>query len=292
MKQGGIGRTVRGKAGLSLRSKLLQSMVVVAGLVFGAGLVAAPALGVSLSQGYNSKDNLTPGTLVSSDSSSPNSVKISTSDHPEDLFGVVVAADSSILALSGGKGEVQVATSGLTSALVSNISGDIKLGDKITISPIGGVGSRATTSTKVVGVAQADFNAKSTGATSRDIKDRAGQSKTVAIGQIPVLVSVQYFVVGSGDQNTLLPRYVQDLVNAIAGKKVSILRIGLAFGLMLFALVAVGVIIFGSVHSSIISIGRNPLSQSAVYRSLLFVIAVSTGILLVTLGAVYLIISR
>jgi hypothetical protein len=257
------------------------------------GFLAPAAVSAALSQGYSSAEPLAYGTVVGGDKSRANSVKPSSPETVEDLLGVVVPPESALLSLSGGTGsEIQVATSGLASTLVSNLNGDIKSGDKVTVSPLVGVGMKALLSTKVLGVAQADFSAASDNVTTKEVKDKTGNTKSVAIGQIPVLVEVSYFVSGSGEQKTLVPRFVQDLANAVAGKKVSLLRIGLATGLLIFSLIVVGLLIFGSVHSSIISIGRNPLSQTAIFRSLATVILVSGIILGVTLGAIYLILSQ
>ncbi|HSX48332.1 MAG TPA: hypothetical protein VLF41_02415 [Candidatus Nanoarchaeia archaeon] len=246
----------------------------------------------AIAQGYKSSEKVVDGTIVGLDNSAANTVQAATIDKVEDLVGVVVSSDSSLISLTNGSNEVSVATSGQANVLVSTVNGDIKAGDKITVSPISGIGMKATLSTKIVGVAQGDFNDKSTGATSHDVKDKSGQTRKVSIGQVPLLVGVAYYVAGSGDQTTPIPKVVQELVNAVAGRSVSPLRIVTSAILLVFTLVAISIILYGSIHSGIISIGRNPLSQSAVYRSILHVILACVGVLLVTLGAVYLIISR
>jgi hypothetical protein len=270
-----------------------RSCLLVLGLLVVAHAHTPALMSAALSQGYNAKESIAPGTIVSLDRAVINTVQPATQDNVEELLGVIVPSAGAVLSLSSGsESEVQVATNGLTAAAVTNLNGDIRAGDKITVSPLAGIGMKAVESTKVLGVAQADFDANTPNVASREVKDKTGQTKTAVIGQIPVLVEVSYFVSGSGDQNTLVPSFVQDLANTVAGKHVSILRIGLAAGLLLFALLVVGLLIFGSVHSSIISIGRNPLSQKAIFRSLLSVILVSGALLSVTLGAVYLILSR
>lgn len=270
------------------KSTFAFKLCLAAGLLVFSGGVALAAI----AQGYKATENVVPGTLVNLDTSASNSVKAATADKVEDLVGIVVPADSSLISLTNGTGEVQVATSGLTNALVSTVNGDIKAGDKITVSPIAGIGMKAVVSTKIVGVAQGDFNDKTSGATSHDVKDKSGQTRKVSIGQVPVLVGIAYYVAGSGDQSAPIPKFVQELVNAVAGRSVSPLRIVTSAVLLVFTLVAISIILYGSIHSGIISIGRNPLSQSAVYRSILHVILACVGVLLVTLGAVYLIISR
>lgn len=271
--------------------RLRQKTIVLPGLVVVLMLFGATAY-AAISQGYKANGQLLAGSLVGLDSASSNTVKQADSDHPEDLIGVVVPTDTSLLTLTTDKTDVQVATAGQASALVSTVNGDIKAGDKITTSPVKGVGMKAVLSTKVVGVAQGDFNSSTKGATSHDLKDKSGKTKTVSIGEVPVIVGVVYYVAGADDTKTIIPKYLQQLINAISGKKVSPLRIIISGVLLLFTLLAIGIILSGSVRSAIISIGRNPLSQSAVYRSLLHIILACSGILLVTLGAVYLILSR
>lgn len=267
-----------------------RSSRLVWAVILGWVLLPGLAFATGISQSFSSTDQVVPGTLVELGGQS-GTVKSANTDGVEDLLGVVIKNDSAILGVNGAGG-VQVALSGTANTLVSTLNGDIKAGDKITASPISGVGMKAILSTKVVGVAQADFKADDAGATKRDIKDKSGKTTSVSIGQIPVLISPAYYVAGLGDQKTIIPPFIQNLVNAIAGRKVSVVRIIIASIILLFSLSAIFIVLSGAVRSGIIAIGRNPLSQGAVYRSLLHVMLASIGVLLVTFGAVYLIISR
>src|SRR6187455_1289083 len=79
----------------------------------------------TISQGYQTnEDQIVNGALVSLASKSENIVEYATPQRVERLIGVV--DDDSLIALSTGTKQVQVATSGKVLTLVSNINGDIK----------------------------------------------------------------------------------------------------------------------------------------------------------------------
>jgi hypothetical protein len=59
--------------------------------------------------------------------------------------------------------------------------------------------------------------------------------------------------------------------------------------LMLF--VIVGILLYSAVRSSIISIGRNPLSEQAVHKSLFEVGLAIVGVLIFTVIVIYLILT-
>jgi len=116
---------------------------------------------------------------------------------------------------------------------VSDINGAIKTGDKITASPISGIGMKAKTSTQIVGTAQSNLNDSQT--TEKSVKDSTGKSQSVKIGLIAVQVNVT---------TTPYPRtdwargtaFLLNLGSAIAGKDVSALRVVIGFFAMLIGL--------------------------------------------------------
>lgn len=242
--------------------------------------------GASISQGFETKEtNLVTGALLSLSPDSANTVALASTDNVEQLVGIV--SDRSLLALDGnGSQQVQVVTSGVTLALVSDLNGEIKNGDKITASPISGVGMKATESTPIIGTAQAD---------SADVQKKEkilstkeqGEQK-VLIGSIPVQVNVTFYETPE-DRNSTLPPFLQDFASNVAGKQVSPVRIILSGLILLLALISIAVLLYSAVQSSIISIGRNPLSEKAVHKSLWQVGGIIFGILLLTVIAIYLI---
>ncbi|HET8670174.1 MAG TPA: hypothetical protein VFM05_05950, partial [Candidatus Saccharimonadales bacterium] len=179
-------------------------------------------------------------------------------------------------------------TSGLTMALVSDINGVVRNGDKVTASPIEGVGMRATESTVVVGTAQGDLGRVDS--ETRQITTKDGAKRTVKIGLLPVQVSVAYFTIPE-ETSPFVPGFLQDLANNVTGRNVSSIRVLVAALILVLVFVIVTVLIYSSVRSSIISIGRNPLSESAVRKSLFEVGLTVLAILLFSVLVMYLVLT-
>ncbi|HKX24603.1 MAG TPA: hypothetical protein VJM46_05165 [Candidatus Saccharimonadales bacterium] len=263
------------------------------------GLLMVPVLGLysfaavqaestaAISQGFKTEEvDIAAGALVSLTSDSQSTVQLSNTDRVNQLIGVI--GDRPLIELSNNDKEVQVVISGTTLTLVSDINGEIKSGDKITASPINGVGMKANASSLVVGTAQDDLG--STNTTTKSINDKRGQPQSVKVGAVPVSVNVTYYVAPE-DKNSFLPPFLQSLANTVAGKEVSAVRVLISSLVLIFGFVSIAVLLYSSIRSSIISIGRNPLSESAVRKSLFEVGATALGILLVMLIAIYLVLT-
>jgi len=263
------------------------------GLLSMALTLMAPAALATLSQSYASTTPIPAGSLVALDEKSPGSVVVATVNNSERLFGVVVTPSAASVSLGGsGNGQVQVGTTGSASALVSTAGGDIHVGDYIAISPIAGVGQKAVGKVRVLGTAQVDFNAGTTGTTKQTIDVEGGGKKEVTIGQIPVVIAVATYNSNTGAQDYVIPVWLQNISNAVAGKSVSPIRVIIASMILLVALVSITVLLYAAVRNSIISIGRNPLSRGSVLRGLLEVIGVAAIILIIAAGAMYVVIAR
>lgn len=278
--------------GVGRWAKFRQSLAGTAVAVLGL-MVCSPAALASLSQGYATTTPIAAGSLVSLDSKSPGSVQVADLTNSERLFGVAVTPASASVSLGGSSsGQVQVVTTGSANVIVTTAGGDIHVGDSIAVSPISGVGQKASGKVRVVGTAQADFTASSDNVTKRTIEDSTGAKKEVAIGQIPVVIAVTTSNNNTGTQDYAIPTWLQNLSNSIAGKSVSPIRVIIAGLILLVSLVSVSVLLYSAVRNSIISIGRNPLSRSSVLKSLLQVVLVAAVILGVAAGGMYLVISR
>jgi hypothetical protein len=241
----------------------------------------------AISQGFKTAEaDLATGALVSLTSDSQSTVQLSNTDRVNQLIGVI--GDRPLIELSNNDKEVQVVISGTTLTLVSDINGEIKSGDKITASPINGVGMKANASSLVVGTAQDDLNSTTT--TTKSINDKRGQPQSVKVGAVPVSINVTYYVAPE-DKNSFLPPFLQSLANTVAGKEVSAVRVLISSLVLIFGFVSIAVLLYSSIRSSIISIGRNPLSEGAVRKSLFEVGATALGILLVMLIAIYLVLT-
>lgn len=250
-------------------------------------LCVAPAAAWALSQGYHGSADLVPGSLVSLDPSGGNTVQAANIDRVDELLGVVVASENSLIATSSRDANVQVITTGTAQALVSTLDGDIHKGDAIAVSPINGVGMKALASGRVLGLAQADFNASSPSAVSKQVQGKTGR-QTISVGVISVTLSVGYYTPKAA--NTAIPQSVQNVARLLAGKDVSPFRIVLAAILLLVGIILSIVILNSAVRSSLESVGRNPLARKAINSGLLKILLLTVAILLLSFASVYFII--
>lgn len=264
--------------------KVLSVVALVTGILiclvtFSSGSSAAES---SFSQGFLASGDLQTGTVVSLGSDG-RSVEKSLISMPEKMVGVVT--EDAVLEVSEGETkETQVATGGRTLALVSTINGDIKAGDKLTISPINGVGMVTTESGYIFGTAQANFSAAQR-VSRQQITANDGAIQTVEVGLLPVQVGVVLYNFDS--TSSVLPSFLIDYARAIAGKDVSVLRISIALAVFVVGVLSIGLILVSAVRSSITSIGRNPLAAGAVHKGLFQVLLITVGILFAMLAIIY-----
>lgn len=274
-------------------SKIRQRILIVAWGVYIAASALfmmptnANALG-AVSQAFTTSDaSLVPGTMVSLETSGATVVEKATSLTSEQLLGVT--ASNPLVALGGEDKQAQVVVSGLTPTLVSNINGDIHIGDKITASPIEGVGMKAISSTEIVGTAESNLD--NTATTTESVVDKDGKTTKVQVGLIAVQVNVSYYAAPQGKLNDIVPTFLVNVGNAVAGKSVSPLRILIGFSGLLIGFVIVGIMIQAGVRAGMISLGRNPLASKVLRRSLIDVLATSVGLLAITVVVFYLILT-
>lgn len=238
----------------------------------------------AIAQGFtadNGMGDIVAGSIVSFKSGS-RSVELATSDSADRLAGI--ADKNPLLVISGGNTEAQVVLNGSTAVLVSDINGAIHAGDKITASPVAGVGMIASSDTRIVGTAQTDFDVSK--ADTRSVTDVSGKSHTIHIGSIPIQVGLAYY---TPPGSNFLPPFLQNFANSIAGKQVSLVRITFVAVLLLFTLISLGILISSTIRSAMLSLGRNPLAASSIRKSLYQVGAVTVAVLAGALLASYLI---
>lgn len=271
---------------LDLRFRLLFALVSIA-LIFASSTVFAAK--PQTSQGFKVKEAIDKGLLVSFDQNDTQFVEKSTAGTRERLAGVTIGSEQSVVSFAEGANKVQVANSGVIKIFVSNLNGDIKSGDALSVSPISGFAMRATTAGKVIGIANQDFivsqalDTKTINVTSTD-----GQEKSVKFDQIDVQVSIQNWI-PSGSQNSPLLNGLRGVVGGVVGKPISNIQAVLSFGVIIVAIIASATILYSSVSSSIRSIGRNPLSKGIIRRSLLVMVGLSLLVIVGAGSAVYLI---
>lgn len=251
-------------------------------------IALAPAVtAAAISQGYRADTTLDAGTLVSIQEGEKGKAVPADTTNSSGLLGIVIGNNEASLAVSSPGDLFQVATSGQAEMFVSDLNGEIKPGDVVAPSPIKGVGMRATEAGKVVGVAQGEAKY---GSKTVDVKSSDGTTKTAKLGSAIITLQVSYYV--PPVQKTYVPQFLQLFANQIAGKQVSLLRIVLSAIIVFAALVAAGVLLFTAVRSTMVSIGRNPLARSSIYRGLWQVVIASLIIVVLSMGAAYLVLTR
>lgn len=263
---------------------------IAAGIGLATVLIPVSAIALTtISQGYGTTDSVSIGSIVSLKKNTTDQVEIATSANSNSILGVVINEANSLLSLSTTNAkQVQVATSGIVEVLVSDINGDVHQGESITNSPISGVGMKATSNTKVVGIAQEDLT--SSNSSNQSYNDKAGKKHSVRLGEISVSVNVSDFF--KQPDKTLIPPAIQNIANSVVGKKVNTLPIVISVGIFIVTLIVVSSIVYSMIKSSIISVGRNPMSQSAIYRDMLQMSALVVGILAVAVVSIYLVLSK
>jgi len=254
--------------------------------IFGSSSIYAQNA-AAISQGFTtSETNVAAGALMTMKTGSTSTVELANTERVERLIGVV--GDNTLLELGDQSENVQVVTSGVAQVLVSNANGEVRAGDKITASPIEGVGMKAVQSVQVIGIAQADLN--SSQIQTRTVQAADGSQVQIKIGKIAVQVNVTFYV-APDDRSSFLPAFLQDFANAVSGREVSPVRVMIAALILILAFVSIAVLLYSTVKSSIISIGRNPLSEKAVRKSIFQIGGTVVGILLLTLITIYLILT-
>lgn len=148
---------------------------------------------------------------------------------------------------------------------------------------------KATANSKVVGIAQESLS-NSSGNSKQEYTDSEGKKQTVTIGQVAVQVNVAYYF--KQPEKTIIPQALQNLANRMAGKTVSTMPIIISGAIFIITLIVVCSIIYAMTRSSIISIGRNPMSQSAVYRNVIQLSVLVLVIIGVALISIYTILTR
>lgn len=249
--------------------------------------MAAAADG-ALAQSFTTADgSLVAGTVVGLKSGSKSVVEKATSSAGRQLLGVT--GDKPLVVLGNGTDQAQVVVSGTTQTLVSSINGDIKAGDKITASPLEGVGMKAVDSTEIIGTAEGNLSDSTT--TTRSVTDKSGASSTVTVGLVAVQVNVSYFAAPQSKLDAIVPTFLVNVGSSIAGKDISPIRVLLGFAALLIGFIVAGVMLQAGVRAGVISLGRNPLAGGLLRRSLLDVLITSLGLLAIASIVFYIILT-
>jgi hypothetical protein len=248
---------------------------------------SATATTATISRSYASTQPIDPGNIVSLTSLNSKSVTLANTTNSDKIIGVAVAEDGSIIAVDPDRSKVQIVTSGMADVLVSDLNGDIKAGDKVAVSPFDGIGMKSGSGERIVGLAQSGFTADSDSLTTKEVTDKSGNTRTLRIGQLPISVLIGDDDGVDGQKLNSLQTYVRSLT----GRSVPTYRIVMSLGVTIVTLVALVVLIYSGVYSSIVAIGRNPLAQVAVLKALARVVVIAGLLLILALAFIYLLLS-
>lgn len=272
----------------------LKSLLTVKKITSALGLLTlvfltqvGPISAQTITQGYNSDKPLQRATIVSLTEDDSLKVEAATLDNIDRLHGVVVGRGDATFLLTAEEEQVLVSTNGRFEAFVSNENGAIEPGDFITISRVSGIGMRAgEAEPTLIGKANGSFNGEEGVLSTTDITV-GGATQKVAIGRIQIDIGV------SGNPlykptKANVPGFLEKLAENIAQKPVSPSRIYLAMFVFFAAGVVAGVLLYSGIKSSVISVGRNPLSKKSITKSLMQIILTAVIILLLGIFGVYL----
>jgi hypothetical protein len=217
----------------------------------------------------------------------PTTVIPITVDELDKVLGVVVNANDSPITISADKEKVFVATVGRYEVLVSDQEGIVNQSDYVTVSSLAGIGMKATyNQSEILGRAITGFDGKSGVVGTTKLTDSDGGTQEVHIGKIQVDIAVSKNPLAKSAAVT--PEFLGKIGQAIAGKSVSPAKIYISAAIFLVGAFIAGAVLYSGIRSSIIAIGRNPLSKKSILRGLLQVIFTSLIVFIIAVVGVYL----
>ncbi len=270
--------------------RLLSKVVTAKAALIGVLLMSVATVAAApITQSFTPNESLITGNIVSVDTESKTVYK-TRPDKIQQMYGVVTEIGN--IAFSGEEDAetVSVANNGIIPVLASTVSGDIASGDPVTVATIAGIGEKATRSGRIVGVAMEALN-EATEQAQKTSVEVGGESREVILGVVLVKVGVGDYTPATSpiDQDDSENRNsLERIADNLAGKVVKPLGIIVAGLILLCGAFVATFLITSSSYSSMISIGRNPLAEKKVIKSLLGLILLAVGIFLVSTALAYL----
>lgn len=267
-----------------MAKRIISSTILTVMLVLGA---SAAVLAGSLTQGFHSSTPLTSGAVVSIANSGSSEVQLTSANNELLLTGVVVDAKDAIIDLQPKGSDVRVALSGNVTILVSDITGEIKSGDSLIISPLAGItmkDSQESEARKYVAVAKQGFNSKSSGARQISVGETDGNKRDVAVGLIEATLLLSSRSSSDADKNK---NAIVLIGERISGRPVSTARVVMSASVLIATFSITGFLLNGTIRGSFLSLGRNPLAKASIMSSLTKVVSVSLVIFTAGIAAAY-----
>ena len=244
----------------------------------------------TITQGFSSDTTLLRGSIVAVTLQDKNKIELVSRDQIDRMFGVVVNSNDSAVTISAGQESLFVATSGRYDALISDQNGSIKAGDFLTLSSINGVAMKAEKSDKTIvgrAVVDVDFTKADAILSKQTIKSVTGSQRDVSIGRV-----LSDITIGRNPQyqdKSLAPSALRRFSESVSGKPVSTVRIYSAMAVLIIVVAIATSLIYSGVRSSLVAIGRNPLSKKSIMQGLIQVVIIGVLILGFGIVAMYLI---
>jgi len=261
--------------------KLFAAGVLVVLVVF--GLAPAGASSANISHSYHANTSVANGSIVSLDPVHSDYVQLANNTNGTRLLGV--ASDDSLLAVDSTQGGVQIATSGTANTLVSTLNGNIKVGDRIAVSPFNGIGMKSVPGSYTIGLAQTALSTNSQGATTQQVTDKNGKKTEIQVGYVRLNISIGTDTSSGGGPSL---NSLQKIAKSLTGHTISTARVIVSVAVAIVALVALVTLIYVSIYASIISVGRNPLADHAVFRTLAYVLAMASLLAIIAAVTIFL----
>ena len=262
------------------------------GLIFAITLFSAPfAHAQTITQGYDVESDVViqKGMIVGLKKADARKVEAINNTQLDQLHGVIVGSADASFVLAEEKQKIYVASGGKFEVLVSDQNGVISQGDFIAVSPITGIGMRSDILQPIIlGKAIEGFDGVEGKISDAVIKDDQGNDKKIQIGRI--LVDITVGKNPNAKNTTNLPGFLKNASELIAGKPVNPLRVYLALAVLMVTSGVSGALIYSGIRSSMIAIGRNPLSKKSILKGLAQVVIVSMIIFITGVFGVYLLV--
>lgn len=262
---------------------------IVTALILSLFFVASSANLLSaqtVNQGFKSDEPLRKGMIVAAVEGDETKVEKGNEENFERLKGVVVQKNDSPVTLAEEGNNVFVANTGIYDVLVSDENGEIKSGDYLSFSSLEGIAMKATDEQAIIiGRASQGFNGRDNIIGSQEDKNT---KRKVNFGLIKTAVGVGHNPWLRNEKGNTIPKIVERVTTTIAGKPVNTTRAWLATAVFLGTIFIVGVMLYSGSRSSLISVGRNPLSKGVIIKGLLQVVILSVAIFITGLFGVYL----
>lgn len=249
--------------------------------------VSACAVVQAYARGYKTNDNgLKPGMIVViNTTSAPGEplVERATRESVDRAIGITTEIEDNLVTVASGEQQVYVQMAGVASAYVTDTNGGVVKGDKLTLSPLKGILMRGNEVDPIVATALEDF--PDGAAQAQPVTGESGAT-TARLAKLNVALenSLVTDQEGPSDESA-----IERLGRAVIGRDVGELQVIVALIIFFIVLVSEGSIIYGAVSSGIISIGRNPMAKDVIRRELIRVLGLALVVLLIGLGAIYLV---